>query len=188
MATTSDFRTGMTLDYEGQLFTLVEFQHVKPGKGGAFVRTKLKNVRTGAVLDRTFRAGERISEARLEYRPAQFLYRDGDDLVLMDTETYDQVHVPATILGDEGAFLVENMVLTLATLDELPITVSVPNFVQMRITHTEPGLRGDTATGATKPATVESGASINVPLFLEVGDVVKIDTRTGRYLERVGRA
>ncbi len=188
MATTSDFRTGMTLDYEGQLFTLVEFQHVKPGKGGAFVRTKLKNVRSGSVIDRTFRAGERIVEARLEYRPAQFLYRDGEDLVLMDTETYDQIHVPSSILGDEGAFLVENMVLTLATLGDAPITASVPNFVEMKITQTDPGFRGDTATGATKPATVESGASINVPLFLEVGDVVKIDTRTGRYLERVGRA
>jgi len=188
MATTADFRNGMTLDFEGHLYTLVEFQHVKPGKGGAFVRTKLKNVRSGAVIERTFRAGERIAEARLETRPMQFLYRDGDDLVVMDMETYDQMHVPSALLGDAEIFLVENMVLTLSSLAEQPVTLSLPNFVELRIAQTDPGFRGDTATGGTKPATLESGATVQVPLFLEIGDVLKIDTRTGRYLERVGRA
>jgi elongation factor P len=187
MATTADFRNGMTLDHEGQLFTIIEFQHVKPGKGGAFVRTKLRNVRTGAVIDRTFRAGERVTEARLETRPVQFLYRDGDDLVVMDTETYDQMHIAASLLGEAEQFLTENMVLSMSSVDGQPVTLSLPNFVELRIAHTDPGFRGDTATGGTKPATLESGATIQVPLFLEIGDTLKIDTRTGRYIERVGR-
>ena len=187
MASTADFRNGMTIDHEGVVFSIVEFQHVKPGKGGAFVRTKLRNVKSGAVIDRTFRSGEKVTELRMETRNVQFIYMDGDNLVVMDNETYEQVMVPAALLGDQRKFLLESMQIAMGMIQEKPITLELPNFVEQKIAQTDPGFRGDTAQGATKPATLESGATVMVPLFLEIGDTLKVDTRTGRYLERVGR-
>lgn len=187
MASTADFRNGMTIDFEGVIFSIVEFQHVKPGKGGAFVRTKLRNVKSGAVIDRTFRSGEKITELRMETRNVQYIYLDGDNLVVMDNDTYDQMMVPAAMLGEARKFLFESMQLVMGTVEDKPITLELPNFVEQKIAQTDPGYRGDTAQGGTKPATLESGATVMVPLFLEIGDTLKIDTRTGRYLERVGR-
>lgn len=185
MASTADFRTGMILELDGTVFRLAEFQHVKPGKGGAFVRTKLKNVLTGAVLDRTFRAGEKIQEVRLEKCDTQFLYSDGDQLHFMDMETYDQFTVPAAVVGDAARFIKENDPVKIMTRDGQPFLVEVPPHVVLEVSQTEPGMKGDTATGATKPATLETGLTVQVPLFIDVGDKLKIDTRTGDYIERV---
>jgi len=185
MATTTDFRNGMTLTLEGQLFSIVEFQHVKPGKGGAFVRTKLKNVQTGAVLDRTFRAGERVEEVRIERRPMQYLYRTGDEYYFMDTETYDQFPLSDAMVGEHMLYLKEGEILSVLMHGDTPIGAELPFFVELEITQTDPGLRGDTATGGSKPATLETGAVVQVPLFLNEGDRIKVDTRTGTYIERV---
>ena len=185
MASTADFRTGMALQFEGQLFYLVEFQHVKPGKGGAFVRTKLKNVRTGAVIDRTFRSGESITEVRLERRKMQYLYNTGDLYYLMDAESYDQVPIPEEQVHDIKGYLRENTDVQVLSRDEEVLGIEVPLFVALAVTETEPGFKGDTASSVTKPATLETGLVVQVPLFINQGDVLKIDTRTGKYLERV---
>ena len=189
MASTSDFRNGLTLVWNGDLWTIIEFQHVKPGKGGAFVRSKLKNVRTGRVLDNTFRAGEKVDTARVERRPHQYLYEDDLGLHFMNTETYEQISLPAeSVEGRE--FIKEGGVIDILfhAETETPLTTEIPGNVELAITETDPGLKGDTATGATKPATLESGATINVPLFLNEGDVVRVNTSTGEYVTRVATA
>lgn len=185
MATTSEFRNGMVIRLEGELFTIVEFQHVKPGKGMGFVRTRLKNVRTGAVLDRTFRSGEQVEEVRLERREMQFLYRSDDMLYFMDTETYEQFSVPVEAAGDAVLFLKEGDTASVLMDGDTPVGVEVPYFVELKVVETEPGVRGDTATGGSKPAKLETGLVVQVPLFVEEGDTVKVDTRTREYIERV---
>ncbi len=185
MISTNDFRTGLTIEVEGDIYTVVDFQHVKPGKGSAFVRSKLKNLRTGAVIERTFRAGEKLPRAHLERKEMQYLYREGDSFVFMDNETYEQVSLTTEQLGDNVKYLKENMNIYLLTHEGNLIGVELPNFVELEVVAADPGVRGDTATGGTKSATLETGLTIQVPLFVEVGDVVRVDTRTGEYLERV---
>ncbi len=175
----------MILELDGTVFRLAEFQHVKPGKGGAFVRTKLKNVLTGAVLDRTFRAGEKITEVRLEKCDTQYLYSDGELMHFMDMQTYDQFTVPASVVGDAVKFIKENDPVKILNRGGQPFLVEVPAHVVLTVSQTEPGMKGDTATGATKPATLETGLTVQVPLFIDVGDKLKVDTRTGDYIERV---
>lgn len=186
MANTSDFRNGLVLRYNGDLVTIVEFQHVKPGKGGAFVRTKLKNVVTGRVIDNTFRAGEKVDVVRLEAKMMQYLYQDGNDYVFMDGETYDQVSLGNNIVDDSiSEYLKEAIEYKVLFDGDIPLVVEVPNFMELEITETEPGVKGDTVSNTTKPATLETGAVIQVPLFVELGEIVKVDTRTSEYLERV---
>jgi elongation factor P len=186
MASTADFRNGMVIELEGGLYSISYFQHVKPGKGGAFVRTKLKSVLSGSVIDKTFRAGEKVNEVRLVRRPVQYSYTDGQFYYFMDEETYEQIPLPAeTIGGDQLAFLKENMICEALTRDGEPISVEVPFFVELEVTETEPGVKGDTAQGGTKPAKLETGAVVQVPLFIEIGDVIKVDRRENKYLERV---
>ena len=185
MATTNDLKNGLVLNLDGQLWTVIDFQHVKPGKGGAFVRTKLKNVLTGRVLDKTFNAGLKVETANVDKRDMQFLYKDGDDFVFMDTSTYDQLYVGAATVGDSAQFLIENQSALVATHEGVPLYVELPASVVLLISHTDPGLQGDRSTGGTKPATLETGAEIQVPLFLETGTRVKVDTRDGSYLGRV---
>lgn len=186
MADTSDFRNGLIIRFKEGLYTIVEFQHVKPGKGGAFVRTMLKNLKTGKVLDNTFRSGESVDVVRVERRKYQYLYREGESLVLMDNETYEQIYVAEDYFGGGQRFLKEGFEVELL-VDETDqiISVDIPIFVQLEVTSTEPGFRGDTATNVLKPATLETGAVINVPLFVNEGDVLKVDTRTSEYVERV---
>ncbi|MGO4598632.1 elongation factor P [Terrabacter sp. 2RAF25] len=185
MATTNDLKNGMVLNIEGQLWSVVEFQHVKPGKGPAFVRTKLKAVLSGKVVDKTFNAGTKVETSNVDKRTMQYLYKDGTDFVFMDVDTYDQLHVSETVVGDSANYLLENQNAIVATNEGLPLYVELPASVVLEITHTEPGLQGDRSTGGTKPATLETGAQINVPLFLESGTKVKVDTRDGSYLGRV---
>ncbi|MDO9395072.1 MAG: elongation factor P [Herbiconiux sp.] len=185
MASTNDIKNGTVLSIDGQLWNVIEFQHVKPGKGGAFVRTKIKNVRTGKLVDRTFNAGAKIETANVDRRDFQYLYKDGDDFVFMDTTDYDQITIPGAIVGDASNFLLEQQMATIALTDDEPLYVELPASVTLEITYTEPGLQGDRSTGGTKPATVETGYEIQVPLFLEIGTKVKVDTRTGDYLGRV---
>jgi elongation factor P len=185
VATTNDLKNGLVLNLEGQLWSVVEFQHVKPGKGGAFVRTKLKNVLSGKVVDKTFNAGTKVDTATVDKRDMQFLYKDGEDFVFMDTNTYDQLHVSAGTVGDAAHFLLENQDAIVAIHDGTPLYIELPTSVVLEITSTEPGLQGDRSTGGTKPATVETGYEIQVPLFLETGTKVKVDTRSGDYLGRV---
>ncbi|HEX9260294.1 MAG TPA: elongation factor P, partial [Acidimicrobiales bacterium] len=183
--TTNDLKNGMTLELDNGLFSVVEFQHVKPGKGGAFVRTKLRNVRTGAVLERTFNAGIRVEQAIVDKRDMQYLYTDGDEYVFMDTTTYDQMHVNPTALGDAAQYLVPQAVANIATYQGEIVQVEIPASVELTITDTEPGLQGDRVSGARKPATLETGKVIQVPLFVNVGDRVRVDTRSGDYITRV---
>jgi elongation factor P len=185
MATTNDIKNGTVLNIDGQLWSVIEFQHVKPGKGGAFVRTKIRNVRTGKIVDKTFNAGLKIETATVDRRDYQYLYRDGTDFVFMDLTDYEQVTVPEAVVGDAANFLLENQQATLAIHEGEPLYIELPTSVTMDITYTEPGLQGDRSTGGTKPATIETGFEIQVPLFLETGTKVKIDTRTGEYLGRV---
>jgi elongation factor P len=185
VATTADFRNGMTLQMDGNLFTIVYFQHVKPGKGGAFVRTKLKNVLSGAVLEKTFRAGERVDEVRLERRPVQYSYTDGELYYFMDQQTYDQIPLSRGVIGDDQLlYLKEGMECEGLVHGEKVIAVDLPNIVTLQVVETDPGVRGDTAQGGTKPAKLETGAVIQVPLFLNEGDVVNVDRREDKYLER----
>ncbi len=181
---TSDFRNGMTLVLDKGLFTIVEFQHVKPGKGSAFVRTTIKNARTGAVLDRTFRSGEKMEQAEIDKRDMQFLYRDGEDYVFMDTETYEQSNVPPDSLGDSVNYIVESMDVVIQMWDDEIIGVDLPASVVLQIAETEPGLQGDRVSGARKPATLETGLVVQVPLFVNPDERIKVDTRTGEYQER----
>ena len=185
MADTSDFRTGLIIKYKNDLYSLVNFQHVKPGKGGAFVRSTLKNLKTGKVIDNTFRAGEGIEIVRIERRKYQFLFREDISLVCMDNETYEQIHVPSGQIGDGMNLIKEGEQLEILFDGDNIINIEIPIFVQLKVKETEPGFKGDTATGATKPAILETGASINVPLFVNVGDELKVDTRTNSYVERV---
>ncbi len=185
MATTNDLKNGMVLVIDGQLWSVVEFQHVKPGKGGAFVRTKLKNVLSGKVVDKTFNAGVKVDTATVDRREMQYLYRDGDDFVFMDTTSYEQLPVPATVVGDAERFLLENQNANVSVHEGNPIIVELPASVELMITYTEPGVQGDRSTGGSKPATLETGAEIQVPLFIESDTKVKVDTRDGSYLGRV---
>jgi elongation factor P len=181
---TNDLKNGMTLDLDGTLFQVMEFQHVKPGKGGAFVRTKLRNVRTGAVTERTFNAGVKVGLAIVERKEMQYLYPDAEDLVFMDLDTYEQIHVPGEIVGGARNYLVEGSTALIATHDGVPISVDLPASIVLRIARTDPGVKGDTRTGAMKPATLETGVVVQVPLFVEEGERVKVDTRSGAYIER----
>ncbi|SNC59244.1 elongation factor P [Kytococcus aerolatus] len=185
MATTNDLKNGMVLNLEGQLWQVQEFQHVKPGKGPAFVRTKIKNVMSGKIVDKTFNAGTKVETENVDRRDMQYLYADGDSYVFMDTRDYDQLMVPATIVGDAAKFMLENQMVMVATHNGNPLYIELPPSVELRITETEPGLQGDRSTGGTKPATLETGAEIQVPLFLEQDTVVKVDTRDGSYISRV---
>ena len=184
MATTNDLKNGMTLNIDGQLWNVVDFQHVKPGKGGAFVRTKLKNVMSGKVVDRTFNAGVRVEQASVDRREMQYLYREGDDFVFMDTETYDQPHIPEATVGDAANYLLEEQNATVAFNEGVPLYVELPAAVELTVSQTDPGLQGDRSTGGTKPATLQTGAQINVPLFITTGEKIRVDTRTGQYLGR----
>jgi elongation factor P len=185
MVTTNDLRNGMTLNIDGNLMSVVEFQHVKPGKGGAFVRTKLKNVRTGRVLDKTFRADEPVDVAILEKRQMQYLYRDDLGFHFMDTETYDQLVVDGSAVGDGASYLLEGSTPHVTLYEGSAIGVELPASVELEVAETEPGVKGDRVSGATKPATLETGATVQVPLFVEVGDRIRVDTRSGQYLTRV---
>jgi elongation factor P len=184
MATTNDLKNGLVLNIDGELWTVVEFQHVKPGKGGAFVRTTLKNVLTGKVVDRTFNAGTKVETATVDKRSMQYLYADGDDFVFMDLQSYDQIPVSAATVGDGAKYLLPEAEAVVATHEGVPLYVEMPTSVILEVTYTEPGLQGDRSTGGTKPATVETGATVQVPLFISTGEKIKVDTRDGRYLGR----
>lgn len=184
MATTNDLKNGMTLDIDGQLWNVVEFQHVKPGKGPAFVRTKLKSVTTGKVVDKTFNAGVKVEIAILEKREMQFLYKEGEDFVFMDTATYDQMTIPAKIVDDAANYMLENTEAIVAIHEGNPLYIELPASVPLKITYTEPGIQGDRSSGGTKPATLETGISIQVPLFIKQDEIVLVDTRDGSYLGR----
>jgi elongation factor P len=185
MISTADFRNGMTIEMDGTLYSILYFQHVKPGKGGAFVRSKLKNLKTGAVLEKTFRAGEKVELAVLDKRKMQFLYEEGGGYHFMDTETYEQMALAGEDLGEAGRFLKEGTVADISLYEGKPIGVELPIFVELEVAETAPGVKGDTASGGSKPAVLETGASVQVPLFLEAGNVIKVDTRSGEYVERV---
>jgi len=185
MATTNDLKNGMVLKIENQLWSVVEFQHVKPGKGGAFVRTKLKNVLSGKVVDRTLNAGTKVETASVDKRDMAYLYKEGADYVFMDSSTYDQIHVSGEILGKGSEYLLENQDTVVALYEGNPLYVELPASVELTISYTEPGLQGDRSTGGTKPATLETGAEIAVPLFIVTGEKIKVDTRDGSYLGRV---
>ena len=185
MISAGDFRNGVTFEMDSQVFKIVEFQHVKPGKGAAFVRTKLKNVMTGAVLERTFNPTEKVQEAQIDRKEMQYLYNDGEMYYFMDNETYEQLPLTADDLGDTLNYLVDNMNVKVMSYKGKVFGVEAPLFVELEITYTEPGFKGDTSTGATKPATTQTGYVLNVPLFVDIGDKIRIDTRTGEYMERV---
>ena len=185
MISAGDFRNGVTIEFEGNIYQIIEFQHVKPGKGAAFVRTKLKNIKSGGVVEKTFRPTEKCPQARIDRKDYQYLYQDGDLYTFMDTETYDQISLNADAIGDTLKFVKENEICKICSHNGSVFAVEPPLFVELEITETEPGFKGDTATGANKPATVETGAVVYVPLFVNEGDKIKIDTRTGEYLSRV---
>ncbi len=185
MASTNDLKNGLVLNLDGQLWSVVEFQHVKPGKGGAFVRTKLKNVLSGKVVEKTFNAGTKVETAVVDKRDMQYLYKEGTDFVFMDSQTYDQIHVPADTVGDRAGFMLENQDAVVALHEGTALYVELPAAVELAISYTEPGMQGDRSTGGTKPATLETGAEIAVPLFITTGEKVKVDTRDGSYLGRV---
>jgi elongation factor P len=187
MATTNDLKNGMVLNIDGQLWAVIEFQHVKPGKGPAFVRTKLKNVESGKTVDKTFNAGTKVETANVDKRTMQYLYNDGTSYVFMDVQSYDQLEVPPEIVGGASDFLLENQEAIVATNDGRVLYVELPASVELVVTHTEPGLQGDRSTGGTKPATLETGATVNVPLFITTGEKIKVDTRDSSYLGRVAK-
>lgn len=184
MISVNDFKTGVTIEMDGQAYVVVDFQHVKPGKGAAFVRAKLKNVKTGGVVEKTFRAGEKLPKAHLDRREMQYLYNDGEGYVFMDNENYEQITISAEAMGDGVKWLLENMNIQVLFFQANIIGLEMPNFVEMEVVETEPGIKGDTATGATKSATLQTGARVQVPLFINTGDRLRIDTRTGLYMER----
>lgn len=185
MVSATDLRTGMALRIDGEIYTITECQHVKPGKGSAFTRLKIKRVKTGAVIDKTYKAADKLEDVRVERRPAQYQYNDSDTYYMMDLETYDQVPITAQLLGDATLFLKDGLTVDLLTTEDEVVGVEMPNFVELQVISTEPGVRGDTATGGTKPATLASGAVIQVPLFINEGDILKVDVRTKSYVERV---
>lgn len=184
MYSTADFKKGLKIEIDGAPYVIVEFLHVKPGKGGAFVRTKIKNLMTGKVLDQTFRSGEKLKRPDLAEREMQFLYRDGDSFFMMDNETFEQLALTSEQMGDAVLYLIENLNLKVLFFNQQPVAVELPNFVELTVAQAEPGVKGDTASGGTKPATLESGAVIQVPLFINEGDRLRVDTRTGSYIER----
>ena len=184
MPSTNDLKNGMTLDIDGQLWNVIEFQHVKPGKGGAFVRTTLKHVTTGKTVDRTFNAGVKIETANVDKREMTYLYREGEDFVFMDTESYEQIQVPPAVVGSAIDYMLENTNALVAMHEVVPLYVELPASVELTISYTEPGLQGDRSSGGTKPATLETGANVQVPLFVANGEKIKVDTRDGRYLGR----
>jgi elongation factor P len=184
MATTNDLKNGLVLNLDGGLWSVVEFQHVKPGKGGAFVRTTLKNVLSGKVVDKTFNAGTKVDTATVDKRTMQYLYADGEDFVFMDLETFEQLHVPGATVGDAAKFLLPEAEVTVAIHESVALYIELPLNVVLEVTYTEPGLQGDRSTGGNKPATVETGATVMVPLFVTTGEKIKVDTRDGRYLGR----
>lgn len=185
MISTNDFHTGLTIELDGDIFTVVEFQHVKPGKGSAFVRSKLKNIRTEAVLEKTFRAGEKVPRAHLERKEMEYLYRSGESYCLMDLQTYEQINLSGEQMGEATSYLKENERLTVLMHDERVVGLELPHTVELSVAETDPGFKGDTASGGSKPATLETGLVVNVPLFIDIGDQVRVDTRTGEYVERV---
>ena len=185
MADTSNFRNGLVMRIGDQLYMIVEFQHVKPGKGPAFVRTKIKKIPEGAVIDKTFRAGEKIQEVRIDRKKYQYLYRADDLFYMMDTETYEQMPLSFDLVKDIIPFMKENAEVSVLMDGTIPLSVELPTFVQLEVVEADPGVRGDTAQGGAKPAKLETGATVSVPLFIEIGDILKVDTRTGRYIERV---
>ena len=185
MISAGDFRNGKTLEIEGTVYQILEFQHVKPGKGAAFVRTKLKDIKNGGVIERSFRPTEKFPEARIDRKDMQYLYQDGDLYYFMDNDTYEQIALGSELIGDALKFVKENEMCKVCSHNGNVFSIEPPLFVELQVTDTEPGFKGNTATGATKPAIVETGAQVNVPLFVENGEVIKIDTRTGEYLSRV---
>jgi elongation factor P len=184
VATTNDLKNGMTLNIDGQLWNIVDFQHVKPGKGGAFVRTRLKNILSGKVVDRTFNAGVKVEVASVDKREMQYLYREGEDFVFMDTQDYDQPHIPGATVGDAADYLLEEQTAVVAFNDGVPLYVELPAAVELTVSQTDPGVQGDRSTGGTKPATLQTGAQVQVPLFITTGEKIRVDTRTGDYLGR----
>ncbi|MCD5407583.1 MAG: elongation factor P [Desulfotomaculum sp.] len=184
MISTNDFKTGLTVELDKDVYQVIEFQHVKPGKGAAFVRTKLRNLRTGAVVDKTFNAGEKIAKAHVERCEVQYLYNDGQEYHFMDTKTYDQFSMTKEQLSDAVKYLKENIVIVNLTFKGQSLGVDLPNYVELEVTDTAPGIKGDTASGGTKPATLETGAVVNVPFFINIGDLLQVDTRTGQYIKR----
>ncbi len=184
MISAGDFKNGVTFEFDGQIYQVVEFQHVKPGKGAAFVRTKMKNIITGATVERTFNPTDKMPKAHIERKDMQYLYNDGDLFYFMDTETFEQLPINKETIGDSFKFVKENMMIKILSYKGNVFGIEPPTFVELEVTHTEPGFKGDTATGATKPATLETGAVVKVPLFVNQGDIVRVDTRTGEYLER----
>ena len=185
MISTSDFRTGLTIEIDGDVFQIVDFQHVKPGKGAAFVRSKLRNVRTGSTIDKTFNPSEKIPKAHIDRRDVQYLYNDGQSYHFMDMETYDQFSMEKEELNDALKYLKENMTIQILMFQQKSIGIDLPNFVELKVVETAPGIKGDTASGGTKPATLETGYVVQVPFFMNEGDVLQIDTRTGHYIKRV---
>ncbi len=185
MISTNQFKNGTAIRVDGKRFTILYFQHVKPGKGGAFVRTRLRNIDTGAVIEKTFRAGEKLENVRTESRPMTYLYRDGDLLYFMDARTYEQVAVPVDVVGDAAGYIVANGTVSVLSADGEVVSVEPPAHVDLEVAETDPGLKGDTATGGSKPATLETGLVVQVPLFVNVGDQVRVDTRSNEYLTRV---
>lgn len=182
---TSDFKTGLCIKVDNEIYTVIWYQHHKPGKGGAVMRTKLKNVRSGSIIERTFKAGEKFESVDLERKKKQYIYSAGDDLVFMDLETYEEIRIPKSKLGEQVKFLKENVEVEGLYIGEEFLGIELPTFVELEITHTEPGIKGDSVSNVMKPAVVETGVEIQVPLFIKTGDIVKIDTRTGEYVERV---
>lgn len=185
MITSNDFKRGVVIKVDGELYSVVEFQHVKPGKGGAFVRTKLKSVKKGSVVDKTFRGGEKVEDVRIDKRPMQFLYEEESDLVFMDTESYEQEHLSRDVAGNLLDYIKEGDSIEISIYEGKPISIDLPTFVTLKVVYAEPGVKGDTATNVTKPVKLETGAEVHVPLFVNEGDMIKIDTRTGDYVERV---
>ncbi len=185
MATTTDFKRGITLKIDGELMTLYDFQHVKPGKGGAFVRTKLKRMKDGAIIDKNFRAGEKIEIVWIEERKFQYLYNDEHLFFFMDTQNYEQISLPSSLLSDKVLYLKENKEISIIFAEGKPVGVEIPTFCELKVVETDPGVKGDTAQGGSKPATLETRLKVSVPLFINIGDTIKVDTRTGKYMERV---
>lgn len=187
MISVTDFKTGLTIEIDGDLYNVIEFMHVKPGKGAAFVRSKLKNIRTGATIERTFNSNEKVSPARIDFREMQYLYKSDNDYTFMDTENYEQLTLSGDKIGDASKYLKENMVVEIQIFQNEVLGVQLPNTVELEIVETDPNFKGDTAQGGTKPATLETGAVVNVPFFVEKGDVIQVDTRTNQYLKRASK-